>query len=87
MKARVIFLKVRNVKNYNNRREIHNSKKLLRFVEDSVDFLNKQFLPDQIETRGEVFSPREKMEILLRFVGDRGFQSGIANDEISNNSL
>lgn len=74
------FMPVRDPKFYNERREISRCKELLRFENDSVDFLAEEFLPESQETRGGALSRRKKMEIFLRFVGDPGFQSGIAED-------
>lgn len=74
-----MFMNVRNVKTYRERRQV-NSKELLRFQNESVDFLTNEFLPERDEFRGGALTSRQKMEILLRFVGDPGFQSGIAED-------
>ncbi|KAK9888684.1 hypothetical protein WA026_000914 [Henosepilachna vigintioctopunctata] len=46
---------------------------------ESVDFLATQFL-EESDTRGAGISRREQMEIFLRFVGDPGFQSFVAQD-------
>lgn len=75
-----MYMNLRKEKVYNERREMSDSKKLLRFETDSVEFLTQEFLPESYETRGGALSPRKKMEIFLRFVGDPGFQSGIAED-------
>ncbi|KAK9869584.1 hypothetical protein WA026_003336 [Henosepilachna vigintioctopunctata] len=54
-----------------------NCEELLRFNSESVDFLAAQFLE---ESNTRLLSRREQMEIFLRFVGDPGFQSGVAQD-------
>ncbi|KAG8305818.1 hypothetical protein J6590_060832 [Homalodisca vitripennis] len=74
------FMHVRARKFYGKLREITRCKELLRFGSKSVDFLAHAFLPENEETRGKALSPREKMEVFLRFVGDPGFQSGIGED-------
>ncbi|KAK9883670.1 hypothetical protein WA026_001839 [Henosepilachna vigintioctopunctata] len=56
-----------------------NCKELLRFKSESVNFLVAQFL-EESDTRGGGISRREQMKIFLRFVGDDGFQSGVAQD-------
>lgn len=75
------FMPVRNRKIYSVRREIdlHNCKQLLRFDIENVDYLAAEFLVDS-DTRGGGISRRQQMEIFLRFVGDPGFQSGVAQD-------
>ncbi|KAJ8940577.1 hypothetical protein NQ314_010655 [Rhamnusium bicolor] len=78
--AMAMFMQVRKMKVYPKRRRIGNCKQLLRFENDSIDFLASQFLSENIETRGGALSSRQKMEILLRYFGDPGFQSGVAED-------
>ncbi|KAJ8926704.1 hypothetical protein NQ314_020920 [Rhamnusium bicolor] len=78
--AMAMFMQVRKMKVYPKRRRIDNCKQLLRIENDSIDFLASQFLPENIETRGGALSSRQKMEILLRYFGDPGFQSGVAED-------
>ncbi|KAK9877467.1 hypothetical protein WA026_018575 [Henosepilachna vigintioctopunctata] len=56
-----------------------NCRELLRFNSESVDFLEAQFL-EKSDTCGGGISRRQQMEIFLRFVGDAGFQSGVAQD-------
>ncbi|KAK9880285.1 hypothetical protein WA026_010157 [Henosepilachna vigintioctopunctata] len=56
-----------------------NCKELLRFNSESVDHLAAQFA-EESDTRGGGISRRQQMEIFLRFVGDAGFQSGVAQD-------
>lgn len=75
-----MYMNVRKEKVYNERRKISDCKNLLRFETNSVEFLTQEFLPESYETRGGALSPRRKMEIFLRYVGDPGFQSGIAED-------
>ncbi|KAJ8944099.1 hypothetical protein NQ314_009555 [Rhamnusium bicolor] len=71
----LLFLKPRRFRRIDNY-----CKQLLRFENDSIDFLASQFLPENIDTRGGAISSRQKMEILLRYFGDPGFQSGVAED-------
>lgn len=75
------FMPIRQRKIYSVRSGINerNCKELLRFNSQSVDFLATQFL-EESDTRGGGISRRQQMEIFLRFVGDPGFQSGVAQD-------
>lgn len=75
------FMPIRQRKVYDVRRGIglNACKELLRFESESVDYLENEFLIE-IDTRGGGISKRKQMEVLLRFVGDPGFQSGIAHD-------
>ncbi|KAK9882772.1 hypothetical protein WA026_023194 [Henosepilachna vigintioctopunctata] len=54
-----------------------NYKELLSFNSEIVDFLAVQFL-EESDTRGGGISRRQQIGIFLRFVGDAGFQSGVA---------
>lgn len=74
-----MFMQVRERKVYRERREV-GGKQLLRFEDESVNFLVNEFLPYTEETRGGALTSREKMEIFLRSVADPGFQSGVAED-------
>lgn len=73
-------MQVREPKNYGDRRVISRCKQLLRFEDQSIDFLTAEFLPVHDETRGGALTQRTRMEIFLRFLADPGFQSGIAED-------
>lgn len=75
-----MFMPVRREKNYLVRRDVNRCKELLRFESDNVDFLVAEFLPVAEETRGGALTSRKRMEILLRYMGDPGFQSGVAED-------
>jgi hypothetical protein len=75
-----MFIPVRREKNYRVRREVSKCKELLRFENENVDFLAREFLPENGETRGGALSSRKKMEILLRCMADPGFQIGVAED-------
>ncbi|CAH1969398.1 unnamed protein product [Acanthoscelides obtectus] len=76
------FMQLREGKTYRKRRNVSpsQSKRLLRFDSESVDFLCSEFLPENNERRGGALSARTKMEICLRYLGDPGFQSGVAED-------
>ncbi|KAK9879063.1 hypothetical protein WA026_003878 [Henosepilachna vigintioctopunctata] len=56
-----------------------NCKEPLRFNSESVDFLAAQFF-EESDIRGGGISRRQQMKIFLRFIGDPGFQSGVAQD-------
>lgn len=75
-------MNVRNTKTYRNRLTISpdRCKQLLRFESESVDFLTEFFVGNETETRGGALSPRNKMEIFLRYLSDPGYQSGVAED-------
>lgn len=75
------FMQVRQRKIYRERRDVSplNCKQLLRFENESIDFLATEFL-GETDTRGGGLSSRKKMEVFLRFIGDPGFQSGIGQD-------
>ncbi|KAK9870618.1 hypothetical protein WA026_008178 [Henosepilachna vigintioctopunctata] len=76
------FMPIRQHKIYSVRSGINERnycKELLRFNSKSVDFLVAQLL-EECDTRGGGISRRQQMEIFLRFVGDAGFQSGVAQD-------
>lgn len=75
-----MFMQVRREKNYRVRRDVSNCKQLLRFENESVNFLVNEFLPVNEETRGGALTSRKRMEILLRSMGDPGFQVGVAED-------
>lgn len=72
-------MQVREQKVYRERRQV-SGKQLLRFENDSVDFITNEFLVNSDETRGGAIPPRTKMEIFLRAVADPGFQIGVAED-------
>ena len=74
-----MFMQVCERKVYRERREV-GGKQLLRFEDESVNFLVNEFLPYTEETQGGALTSREKMEIFLHSVADPGFQSGIPED-------
>ncbi|XP_046674568.1 putative nuclease HARBI1 [Homalodisca vitripennis] len=74
-----MFMHVRERKLYRERRHV-SDKQLLRFEDESINFLTAEFLPESDETRGGALTPRGKMEIFLRAVADPGFQIGVAED-------
>ncbi|KAG8281589.1 hypothetical protein J6590_055308 [Homalodisca vitripennis] len=62
------------------RKDVSQCKDLLRFESENLDFLAAEFLLVTEETRGRALSSRKLMEILLRSMGDPGFQSEMAED-------
>ena len=54
-----MFMQVRERKVYGERREVV-GKQLLRFEDESVNFLVNEFLPYTEDTRGEALTSREK---------------------------
>ncbi|KAK9880724.1 hypothetical protein WA026_013047 [Henosepilachna vigintioctopunctata] len=77
------FMPIRQREIYSVRSGINerNGKELLRCNSESVDFLAAKFL-EESDTRGGGISRKQPMEIFLRFVGDPGFQSGVAQDVV-----
>lgn len=70
-------------KNYKARRDssIVDYKCLYRFRKENVRWLAQHFLGEETnETRGGALSNEEKMRIFLRYIGDPGFQAGVAED-------
>ncbi|CAH1990643.1 unnamed protein product [Acanthoscelides obtectus] len=76
------FIQLHPGKTYRKRRNVSpsQSKRLLRFDSESADFLCSEFLPENNERRGGALSARTKMETFLRYLGDPGFQSGVAEE-------
>ncbi|CAH1977150.1 unnamed protein product [Acanthoscelides obtectus] len=76
------FMQLRAGETYRKRRNVSSSqsRRLLRFDSESVDFLCSGFLPENNERRGGALSARTKMEIFLRYLGDPGLQSGVTED-------
>lgn len=73
---------VRNEKVYKPRRRFDNRsyKSLYRFNEENVVLLADYFLGEDEETRGGALTVKQQMEVFLRYVGDPGFQNGVAED-------
>jgi hypothetical protein len=67
---------------YKIRREtdMRNCKALYRFNSENVDWLADHFLPKRHETRCGALSNKNRMRIFLRYLGDPGFQTGVAED-------
>lgn len=76
------FLLFRKEKNYRDRVvcETDRYKELYRFTENSVEWMADYFLEEYSETRGKALTPKQRMMILLRFLADPVFQTGIAED-------
>lgn len=55
-------------------------KSLYRFNSAQVDWINDHFLQDSEDFRGGKINNLTRMMVFLRFVGDPGFQIGIAED-------
>ncbi|KAJ8866848.1 hypothetical protein PR048_032709 [Dryococelus australis] len=77
-----MFMHTRRRKRHSERREasVDTCKQLMRFETDSIVLLSTAFLPESDETRGKALTPRNRMEILLRYVADPGFQSSVTED-------
>ncbi|XP_046688403.1 putative nuclease HARBI1, partial [Homalodisca vitripennis] len=75
-----MFMQVRERRVYGERRVLTKCKELMRFESENIDFLAEQFLPPSDETRGKALTPRQRLEIFLRYTADPGFQSGVAED-------
>lgn len=76
------FLRLRKVKHYRERLECEEDryKELYRFTEDSVVWMADYFIGESLESRGKALTPKQRMMIFLRFLGDPGYQNGIAED-------
>lgn len=55
-------------------------RQLYRFHPETVDYLCEEFMQQSEETRGAAVSPKQRMEIALRYLSDPGFQRGVAED-------
>ena len=55
-------------------------KSLYRFKKENVEWIAEHFLGESNETRGGALSNIQKMRIFLRYLGDPGFQTGVAED-------
>jgi hypothetical protein len=73
---------VRARKLYKERRAIRDRdcKVLHRYQPENILWLSRYFLNHNEETRGGALTNKQKMKIFLRFVGNLGFQSGVAED-------
>lgn len=77
------YMTIRKEKVYLQRREpsANNYRKLFRFEENSVAWMSDHFLGEgSQENRGCALSSKQKLEILLRYFADPGFQTGVAED-------
>ena len=73
---------VRNVKVYKPRRDTgaEDYRKLYRFDEVNVEWISSHFLGEDFDSRGGGLSPKQKMQIFLRYMADPGFQNGVGED-------
>ena len=82
--AEVVDLEhARRPKIYRVRRKAHEDdyKKLHRFTKGHVEWISEEFIGFPTgERRGGALSPCQRMEITLRYLGDPGFQIGVALD-------
>lgn len=78
----------RAMKIYKPRRDSHieNYKELYRFRKENVEWMAGYFLVTNEEKRGGALSNKEKMRTFLRYIGDPGFQIGVADDAGVNQS-
>jgi hypothetical protein len=77
------FMTIRKEKSYSTRREnfTSNYRTLFRFEENSVAWMADHFLGQTAQdSRGGALSSKRKLEILLRYFADPGFQTGVAED-------
>ncbi|XP_063931186.1 putative nuclease HARBI1 [Zophobas morio] len=76
------MLPIRRRKIYKARRQAGAStyKAMYRFEEDNVEYLADVFLGENYERRGGALTPKQKIQIFLRYVGDPGFQVGVGED-------
>ena len=73
---------LRKEKVYAPRRECAESqyKKLYRFEEGNVEWMADHFLKQSRERRGGALTAKQQLQVLLRYVGDPGFQVGVGED-------
>ncbi|XP_063907400.1 putative nuclease HARBI1 [Zophobas morio] len=76
------MLPIRRRKIYKARRQAGAStyKAMYRFEEDNVEYLADVFLGENNERRGGALTPKQKIQIFLRYVGGLGFQVGVGED-------
>jgi hypothetical protein len=76
----VEYVRVRKV--YKERRAVRDRdcKVFYQFQPENVLWLSRHFLDHNEETRGNALTNEQKMKIFLYYVGDLGFQSGVAED-------
>lgn len=55
-------------------------KTLYRFSEANVEWLSQYFLGESEQRRGDALTPKQRIQIFLRYMADPGFQSGIAEE-------
>lgn len=74
--------KLRKAKTYQQRRVTRevDYRKLYRFDESNVDWITEHFLGTSDEKRGGGLTPKMKMQVLLRYLADPGFQVGVGED-------
>jgi hypothetical protein len=53
---------------------------LYRFEEANLEWVASHFLGQSEETRGGALSPKQRMQIFLRYIADPGFQIGVGED-------
>ncbi|KAG8318431.1 hypothetical protein J6590_001542, partial [Homalodisca vitripennis] len=53
---------------------------LYRFNKMNVEWISDHFHGENFERRGGALPNLDRMRIFLRYVGDPGFQSGVAED-------
>ena len=73
---------IRKEKVYAPRRECAESqyKQLYRFEEGNVEWMADHFLEHSGERRGGALTAKQQLQVLLRYVGDPGFQVGVGED-------
>lgn len=76
------FLPIRAAKLYRVRRDSveEDYRALYRFNKINVEWVSEHFLGNSFETRGGALTNVERMRVFRRYVGDPGFQSGVAED-------
>ena len=53
---------------------------LFRFHDENVAWMSEYFLGENTEPRGGTLSIKQRMEVLLRHLGDSSFQTGVGKD-------
>lgn len=76
------MLRLQNERTFKVRRNIEdkNCFQLYRFNQQRIEWMAVYFFEDSQETRGGAIRPLQKMQMVLRYVADPGFQTGVGED-------
>ena len=63
-----------------NVQSMDNYRSLFRLHDENVTWMSEYFLGENTDPRCGAFSNKQRIEVLLRHVGDSGFQTGVEED-------